>query len=161
MTTIATARPASPRSLTRPRGVPMLPPLAAVVLVALLAACGSGQPAPASSPAATQASVQMPGCLAGHGSDGSDSTLTITPGTGGRFTGTYINHAPGMAAGTGIRYMIEGQQLSGQRFSSTWTVGGSATITVTGSWTATMITLDDPSHQFGTTEFSAATSCPP
>ena len=138
---------------------------AAAVASMAMASCSScprqpprRQPQLATTPAAVQrASDTMPACSTGHGTDGSTATLTISE-HGTAFTGTYLNAVPGMASGTSLRYDVAGTAADG-RLVSEWTLG-SVALRVTGSYTAQVITLDNPGGKFSVTVFRSASGCP-
>jgi hypothetical protein len=144
--------------------------LLVLLALALLTACGTStsaagsgqasQPAAApstSQPAASPQTPGLPACSRGRGTDGSTSTLAIRQHVG-TFTGTYLNHAPGMPPGTALRYDVAGI-IHGHRFTSTWTAG-SVAIQVTGHYTPTKIVLNNPGGTFSTTVFHSAANCP-
>ena len=142
---------------------------AAAVLAGALAACGTSTPTagsgPASKPAATP-STSRPLRPADTGPArvqpwARHRRFHIYAGhrqRGGPFTGTYLNHAPAMQAGTALRYDVVGI-IHGWRFTSTWTAG-SVALQVTGRYTPTKIVLDNPGGSFSTTVFRAAANCP-
>jgi hypothetical protein len=112
----------------------------AVIAAGLLAGCGG-------------ASASLPACSAGHG-NGQAATLAIHQ-DGGHFTGTYLTPVSG---GTDLRYDVAGT-ASGGHLTSTWSVGAVA-LPVTGTYTASTITLDNPDGKFAITRFSKSTGCP-
>jgi hypothetical protein len=99
----------------------------------------------------------LPACSIGHGTDGSTATLTVSQ-HGTAFTGTYFNTPSGVSAGTALRFDVIGTASNG-RLVSEWSFGSSA-LRVTGSYTAQVITLDNPGGKFSVTVFRSASGCP-
>jgi len=110
----------------------------AIAAAATLTACGSA--GSAGNPA------HLPACMTGNGQTA--STLTLHQ-TGSQFAGVYTN--------SGLHYDVTGQ-LSGDTFTSVWTAAG-VSLRISGQWNASGMTLNDPTHQFGTDHFDA-TLCP-
>jgi hypothetical protein len=121
-------------------------PLAAALAIAAtaltLAACGGNA-----------GNASLPACSTGHG-NGKTATLAIHQ-DGDHFTGTYLTAIGG---GTNLRYDVQGTARNG-RLTSTWSVGA-IEFPVTGTYTATTITLDNPGGKFSITRFTKATGCP-
>ena len=99
------------------------------------------------------AGASLPACSTGHG-NGHTATLAIHQ-DGGNFTGTYLTP---VSSGADLRYDIQGT-ASGGHLTSTWSVG-SVVLPVTGTYTATAITLDNPGGKFSITRFTKSTGCP-
>jgi hypothetical protein len=105
----------------------------------VLAACGGEGDGP-------------PACSTGTSKDGAVSQLRLAV-EGHTLQGTY--DAP-VEDGAGLRYQIEGRAVDGH-LDTTWVVGV-MTLHITGRYTATEVTLDDPRNEFGTTRFVAGCS---
>lgn len=97
----------------------------------------------------------MPDCSIGHGINGTTGTLTLSE-HGTAFTGTYLVTVPGLGpSGTASRYGVSGTASNG-RLVSEWSLG-SVALRVTGSYTAQVITLDNPGGKFSVPVFRSAT----
>jgi hypothetical protein len=129
------------------RGARIITAASGATLAMLLAACSGGSGA---------SSGSLPACTTGHGTNGSNSTLSINQ-TGDHFTGVYLTHVPGMPSDTAMRYDVTGT-VDNNRLDSTWTGAGMA-VHVTGRFTGNRITLDNPDGSMATTVFTAAGRC--
>jgi hypothetical protein len=121
---------------------------AAVLAALLVVGCGGT--------AGSSPRPNVPTCSIGRGIDGSTATLAISP-HGNAFTGISLVTAPGLASGITFRYDVSGTASNG-RLVSEWTLD-SVAHRVTGSYTAHVITLDNPGGKISVTVFRSGTGC--